>query len=176
MKRTTLWVSTLACFAWAAGCAGTLTQDEQQRLFDEWPGGTGGTPTGAGGGTPVDTCVVGMTGAMHTCQSTIGCHGGPMVAAGLNLDDVNLTQNFKAKYKDVSNTGDPTGVAPPCTAGMAKLIDSSNAMNSLIYTKLQAMGESNTPPCGSKMPFVGSISSQEKACILSWINSVINAP
>src|SRR5439155_1206117 len=134
--------------------------------------------SGSGGGGPmVDMCVVSTlnAGPMHTCQAVTGCHGGMAPSAGLNLDNDNLTKNFKTAYYNVDNKGDPTGTPPPCTAGMAKLIDSANPMNSLLYTKLVATGDSNTPPCGFKMPYVGMISAQEKACILSWINSVIAA-
>jgi hypothetical protein len=64
-------------------------------------------------------------------------------------------------------------VAPPCTQGIAKLIDSTDPMKSLIYTKLLATGETPMVPCGSKMPFVGPLTTDEKACILRWIQSVV---
>src|SRR4051794_22591984 len=100
MKRTFL-LSTLACSTALAGCAGTLTTDEQERLWTEHTGGTGGstggtsTTTGGGGSGPmVDMCVVSTatTGPMHTCQQ-VGCHGGATVSAGLNLENDNLTKN-----------------------------------------------------------------------------------
>jgi hypothetical protein len=81
--------------------------------------------------------------------------------------------NFKAKYLDVANAGDVMDNG--CMPGAGKLIDSSNPTNSLIYAKLVASGDSNVPPCGVKMPEIGSISASDKACILSWINSVIAA-
>jgi hypothetical protein len=186
MKRTFL-LSTLACSTALAGCAGTLTTDEQDRLWLEHTGGTGGSTggtsatttsgTGGSGGPMVDMCVVSTatTGPMHTCQQ-VGCHGGATVSAGLNLENDSLTKNFKAKYFDVPNVGDPNGMPPtPCTGGMAKLIDPANAMNSFIYQKLVATGDTTAQPCGYKMPEVGTITQQEKACILSWINSVITA-
>jgi hypothetical protein len=122
----------------------------------------------------VDMCVVGTTGAMHTCQTT-NCHAGSPLSAMLDLTDDNLTKNYKAKYLDVPSAGDPTGSPPACTAGMAKLIDSTDPMKSLLYTKLQATGETIMLPCGSKMPFVGNLTTDEKACILRWIQSVIAA-
>jgi hypothetical protein len=60
-----------------------------------------------------------------------------------------------------------------CLPGIRKLIDPANATNSLLYTKLQASGETITPPCGSKMPVIGNFTMADKACILSWIKSVI---
>src|SRR5206468_4263246 len=124
----------------------------------------------------VDMCVVSTatTGAMHTCQTT-NCHAGSPLSAGLDLSNDNLTKNYKAKYLDVPSAGDPTGTPPACMAGMAKLIDSTDPMKSLIYTKLVATGETPMVPCGSKMPFVGNMTTDEKACILKWIQSVIAA-
>src|SRR5262249_432903 len=115
---------------------------------------------------------------MHTCQTQSGCHGGTdstQWSAKLNLDNANLTMNAKSKYLDVPNAGDPNGQGTPCTAGMAKLIDSTDPMKSLIYAKLVATGETGNVPCGFKMPFVGNISTDEKACILRWIQSVVAA-
>jgi hypothetical protein len=185
MKRTSHLLSMCAAFAFVAGCAGQLTEQEQQDLFNAKAGGggSGGNPTtttgpGTGGGPAVDMCVVGTLtmGPMHTCQTQGGCHGGTdpsLLSAKLNLDNVNLTTNAKAKYLDVPNAGDPNGVGTPCMAGMAKLIDSTDPMKSLIYTKLVATGETPNVPCGSKMPFVGNMTTDEKACILRWIQSVV---
>jgi hypothetical protein len=187
MKNTIVFLSICAAFASVAGCAGTLTEDEQQKLFDEHTGGSGGgSPTtttgpGAGGGGPmVDMCVVSTlaAGPMHTCQTQSGCHGGSdpaLLSAKLNLDNDNLTKNFKTLYLDVPNAGDPSGLGTPCMPGMAKLIDSTDPMKSLLYTKHVATGETPMPPCGSKMPFVGNMTTDEKACILRWIQSVVAA-
>ena|SRR5690349_18172822 len=147
------------------GCAGEVDPG----AFTDGGGGGGG-----GGGPSVDTCVVGTPtmGPMHTCQTT-ACHGGTMVSAGLNLDNENLTTNAKAKYLDVTNVGDPTGQAPPCAPGMFKLIDSANAMNSLLYTKTEVIGQMPTHPCGGMMPVIGTFTTADKMCILKWIESVI---
>jgi hypothetical protein len=183
MKNTVLLLSTFV-FLGTAACAGELTQDEQNTLWEAHQGTGGGSGTstttssttsaGTGGSGPaVDMCIVSTTttGPMHTCQ-TAACHGGPTVSAGLNLDNVNLTMNAKAKYLDVPNTGDPTGQAPPCAGGMFKLIDSAAPMNSLLYTKAEAPGDM-THPCGGKMPVIGTFTADDKACLLKWINSVI---
>jgi hypothetical protein len=142
-----------------AGCAGTLTPDEQEQLFQAHAG-TGGT-TGSG----IEMCV---TTSMKTCQ-TMGCHapimGSTTVSASLNLENSTIIDNFKTLV-DKSNAGDPTAVNP-CAPMMYKLIDSTDAMNSLIYTKL------TTVPCGTKMPQIGLFSDSDRACVLNWINSAI---
>jgi hypothetical protein len=60
-----------------------------------------------------------------------------------------------------------------CPPNMYKLIDSSNAMNSLLFTKAYAAGEATMQPCGGKMPVIGTFTADNKACLLSWIKSVI---
>ena len=142
-----------------AGCAGTLTPDEQEQLFQAHAG------TGGGTGSGIEMCV---TTSMKTCQ-TMGCHapimGSTTVSAGLNLENSTIIDNFKTLV-DKSNMGDPTATNP-CAPMMYKLIDSSNAMNSLIYTKL------TTVPCGTKMPQIGLFSDADRTCVLNWINSAI---
>jgi hypothetical protein len=182
MKTTVLLLSTVACLS-AVGCAGTLTADEQQRLFDEHSG-TGGagptstttssTSTGSGGSGPaVDMCVVNTT-ALKSCQAA-GCHGGmPPLSAGLDLSATAVTTNAKS-FKDKLNTGtDPMGGG--CMPGTFKLVDSANPMNSLIYTKVEAPGDMATHPCGSKMPVIGTFTSADKMCILNWVMSVASLP
>ena len=53
-----------------------------------------------------------------------------------------------------------------------KLIDSANVMNSLLLTK----GDAASVPCGTKMPVIGTFTADHKACLSSWINSVIALP
>jgi hypothetical protein len=173
MKKTVFYLSTLGSLL-AAACAGQLSEEDQIRLFNEHTGGSGGsggtptttTTTGSGGSGPaVDMCVVSTT-ALKSCQAA-GCHSPPL-SANLDLTAASVTTNAKS-FLDKANAGSDMA----CMPGMGKLIDSANAMNSLLYTKLQATGETITPPCGSKMPVIGNFSMADKACILSWINSVI---
>ncbi len=181
MRRIARWVICALC---AAGCAGELTPDEKilepTATGPATSTGSGMTTTGAGGaggGPTVDPCIVEST-ALRSCQST-GCHTGSPLSAGLDLSRASVTTNAKA-FLDKPNggtpgviqEGDPTGCAP----GMYKLIDSSNPLHSLIYLKLQAPGELVTPPCGGKMPVIGSFRPEDKACILRWIDSVIALP
>jgi hypothetical protein len=178
MKRSTLLLSTLACFC-ALSCAGQLTEDEMDRLYKEHTG-TGGSsgPTGAGGGGPaVDQCVV-NTMALKSCQA-VGCHSGATLSAGLDLSAASVTTGAKALLdkanvgiSTVTMPGDPNG----CPPNMYKIIDKSNVMNSLLYTKATAAGETPMPPCGGKMPVIGTFTAADKMCLLNWMNSVINLP
>jgi hypothetical protein len=184
MKNMVFLLSTLASLS-AVACAGQLTAEEQERLFNEHAG-TGGstgagstssTTTGAGGSGPaVDMCIVDAAKRpLKSCQAG-GCHTGSPVSAGLDLSDASVTTNAKS-FLDKMNVG-TMGVTMPgdatgCQPGAYKLIDSSNAMNSLLLTKAVASGETITPPCGSKMPVIGTFTTEHKACLTSWINSVI---
>jgi hypothetical protein len=133
-------------------------------------GNGGGAGMAGAGGTgvpppPVDMCV--LT-SMKVCQNS-GCHGGTVLAAGLSLENDVLIRDY-GKLVDAPNHGDaPAG----CMAGQFKLIDSSNAANSLIYTKLSDLG--SNPPCAMRMPIIGNFAPSDKACVLSWINSVLVA-
>ncbi len=146
-----------------AGCAGTLTAEEEDQLFQARTGTGSGTTTG---GPMIEMCV---TTSMKTCQ-TVGCHapvmGSTTVSAGLNLENSTIINNFKSLV-DRPNMGDPATTVNPCVPMMYKLIDSANPMNSLIYTKL------NTVPCGTKMPQIGVFTDADQTCVLNWINSAI---
>jgi len=119
---------------------------------------------------PVDMCV--LT-SMKTCQNDF-CHGTTGTMAELLLTPQVLTQDYKTALVDQPNkgrmgvvdAGDPYG----CPAGFAKLIDSAAPENSLIYTKLGM-----PQPCGGGMPVIGTFTDADKACVLSWIKSVIVA-
>ena len=205
MKNMSLLTLGLAFSLGLGACAGELTLDEQEQLYREHMAGAGGgTPTstssgsagsstgsagsstgsagstgsggstGTGGGSPVETCV---TTSMQACQNNF-CHG-QNPAVGLVLDNDALTKNYKDLFVDKPNKGtdgitmegDPNG----CVPGMYKLIDSANPTNSLLYRKAFAPGDTGNAICGAKMPIIGSFSSDDKACMLKWINSVIAA-
>jgi len=144
----------------AAGCAGEI---DPNSILPQPDAGS------------VDPCIV-ETPALKSCQAA-GCHTGTPLSANLDLGVASVTTNAKTLFLDKPNPGtmgvtmpgDPTG----CPAGMYKLIDSANAMNSLLYTKTEVLGDMPTHPCGSKMPVIGTFTANDKACILKWIQSVI---
>jgi hypothetical protein len=141
-------------------------------------GGAGGATTGAGGfaGAPIipDPCVVT---SMKACQA-FGCHGGDSVSAGLRLDNYVLLQDFRQLIdrpntgtQGVTQLGDLTG----CPPRAFKLIDSDRPNQSLLWLKPRPSGSSEGPPCGGKMPVIGSFTQADKDCVQSWILSVIGA-
>jgi hypothetical protein len=109
----------------------------------------------------------------------VGCHSGSLLSAGLDLSNASLTTNAKS-LKDKMNVGtmgvtmlgDPNG----CPPGTFKLVDSANPTNSLLYMKLRPFGDVDTHPCGNPMPVIGSFSSDDKTCVLRWIESVAALP
>lgn len=155
----------------AVGCAGTLSLDEADalRLAHGDAGGSGSG--GAGGGSGVDMCMVALVSPTgKACGLATSCHGGTTPMAGMVLDEAAVSMGYKMLI-DKPNTGtQPMDNGVGCGMGQHKLIDRANAMNSLIYQKVV------TPPCGGLMPIGLPLNATEKACVLSWINSVIAAP
>jgi hypothetical protein len=184
MNRLKLLLSThavvLSSLA-AVGCAGTLSTDEADalRLAHTTGGAGGGSPTpgtggmsgsgnaGAGGADPA-ACVITLSNASCTI-----CHGDTLKYAGLDLA-ASAIMNAKQTFVDKPGQGDPPGMMTSC--GMAgvnlKLIDSAAPDKSLLYTKLN-----DAAPCGVRMPQVGmALTPNDKACVLTWIKSVVGAP
>jgi hypothetical protein len=144
---------------------------------------TGSTTTAGGGGSgTVDMCVVNTT-ALKACQA-VGCHTGDpshpgdpnFLSAGLDLSAASVTTNAKL-FLDKPNVGTmgvtTLGDATGCPPGAFKLIDSTQPSNSLLFLKPTASGQMPTAPCGSKMPVIGTFTEANKACLTSWISSVI---
>jgi hypothetical protein len=153
------WMLALALVL--ASCAGEVVPTPRPDGVEAGPGSDGAMEDA---GPPIDTCVLQ---SMKVCQSS-GCHGGTPISAGLNLETNVLTKDYRTLV-DQPNHGDNSG----CMAGQFKLIDSANAENSLLYTKLPGAG--TPPPCGLRMPVIGNFAAKDKTCILSWIESVIAA-
>jgi hypothetical protein len=137
---------------------------------------TGPTTTGAGGTAmpTFDPCVLQ---SLRSCR-TAGCHM-PPVSAGLLLDDNVLLRDARALVDrpnhgsdGVTMPGDPNGCAP----GAYLLIDSRNPAASLLWLKPTPQGATTTPPCGGKMPIIGTFTADDKRCLQSWIASVLASP
>ncbi|MET0593528.1 MAG: hypothetical protein ABW133_12570 [Polyangiaceae bacterium] len=130
-------------------------------------GGTGGSTGGAGGATGgaggagggmLDPC---MAPLMTSKCSMVGCHGGSIQSAGLDLSPAVI--NAPQSLVDKANRGDPAG---GCGASVGKIIDSQRPEQSLIYTKV------TTATCGVAMPPTGKLATAETSCILNWIKSI----
>lgn len=120
-------------------------------------GGAGGAG-GAGGSGMLDPCMAPLM--MSKC-SLVGCHGGSIQSAGLDLSPAALAQ--PQGLVDKMNKGDPAG---GCMASVGKIIDAQRPEQSLLYTKI------TTPTCGVAMPPTGKLPPAEAECVLNWIKSV----
>jgi hypothetical protein len=157
-------LSLLLLVAGAHGCAGQL--DDVSKFLDAGPVGNGGS-TGAGGSAAGGSAMAGTGGSGQSCNVQMlftmscaldGCHKGSAASAGIDFSNLPSVQ---AQVGQSPMAGVCAG-----TPGIV-VIDSTTPTNSLIY---QALG---TPPCGLPMPYGGgALSSDQKACILSWLQSV----
>jgi hypothetical protein len=163
-----------------SGCAGELT-DAQKETRDGAPGiggsggsggsgaaGSGGSGGSAGSGSVnPEVCMLAVSNA-KSC-GVVGCHAGSAPGGQLLLTDDAIRQ-AKANFLDKPNKGN-NGVMPGCAAGVQKLIDKAQPEKSLLYTKLLAQ-----PPCGGRMPSVGTMSDADMSCVLAWVKSVAASP
>jgi hypothetical protein len=94
----------------------------------------------------------------ETC-ALAGCHSAQSMTAGLDLASPNVFQRLSGKR--VSGGG-----------GTGLLIDPSNPVGSVLYTKVTA-----TPPYPNRMPASGGpLSDDEIACVLTWIETNATTP
>lgn len=101
---------------------------------------------------------------MRRATSCKLCHGTSLKSAGLDWE----TPGVAARLKDVP--AKHTEIEPPttqCPVG-DKLIDSTNVNQSWILKKLN--GQQGA--CGSAMPATGPLSSDDLACMTSWVGCV----
>jgi hypothetical protein len=123
-------------------------------------GGAGGATGGAGGagGGMLDPC---MAPLMTSKCSMVGCHGGSIQSAGLDLSPAVISA--PQSLVDKMNKGEPAG---GCGASVGKIVDSQRPEQSLLYVKL------TTPSCGALMPPTGKLAPADTNCVLNWIKSI----
>jgi len=164
----------------ASGCAGELTVQEIEDLGrgKSGAGGTGvsttssSTTTGMGGSGMTDpsACVI----ALASGPKCSACHSDATHLAGFAFSATSIP-NAKQLWVDKSGQGDPPGMMMACGASDKanfKMIDSMAPEMSLMYAKL-----TDPVPCGMHMPQIGyPLPDADKACMLTWIKSVVAAP
>jgi hypothetical protein len=154
----------------AMGCVGQLSTDEQDRLRREHDNLVNSTGTGGEAGIDPAECVIELASGPK-CKT---CHADTAKLAGFAFSPATIP-NAKQLWLDKSGQGDPPGMMLACGAADQsnhKLIDSKAPEMSLIYAKL-----TDPVPCGMHMPLVGyPLPESEKACVLTWIKSVVGAP
>jgi hypothetical protein len=111
---------------------------------------------GGGSGGPCDAAPV----LASACGMTI-CHEPTVVSSG-GLD---LTSpGVAARLLDVAPTGDK---ASQCPNEGPYLVRGSVPAMGLLLSKI-----TNSPPCGSPMPTLGTLNPDQVACITEWANSL----
>jgi hypothetical protein len=128
-------------------------------------GGSGGSAgksgsnaggSGGGGGSammatpdPAPACAVSLF--KMKCGAS-GCHA----AGGTQVDLVSA--NVERRLVDKGATG---------TACKGKTLIAGDGGDSLLIDKL-----SDSPPCGSPMPITGSLTDDDRTCLMNWVSSV----
>lgn len=150
-----------------AACAGNLEQPERFH-FLEGAGGFGNAPdaatadagatdtpdTGAPTVPGVSTCVIDT---FASACGTAACHG-----AGAPQVDL-VSDGVAARLVDQS-----TAAGGLCAG---RVYVASDGSESLLLDKL-----SDAPPCGSKMPLVGSITAVQSQCLSDWVGTLGAGP
>ena len=142
---------------WCAGCAGDLRDPErfQPLLFKD--GGPSGGNSATGGSSspnkPDHTPPECVDKVFEAKCAMSGCHTRNSIPLDLVSDGVGdrlVDQNSYA-----------TGICK------GKTLLSTEGKDSLMLQKLE-----DDPPCGSKMPLVGTLNDDESKCLTDWLESV----
>jgi hypothetical protein len=158
---TTLSIA-LALLSSASACAGDLDQPERfeaivKRFRDGGPGGSGGLLRDSGAG-PADAGASGdappacVTQLFTKTCGAVGCHEkGSMT---LDLVSAGVTERLVDQESGTMLCKDRA------------YIDSSGGA-SLLFDKL-----GTSPPCGAKMPLVGTLTATQRTCLTDWVSSL----
>jgi hypothetical protein len=169
--RFALW---LALCAGSHACAGDLERPERfdgvLAALDGSVSGTGGagpSPTDAspppseGGpipdaGPPANAPPACVTDLFESSCGTVGCHnrGAPQVDL--------VSDGVTGRLLDQSSSS---------ALCRGRTYVSSDGSESLLLDKLLAV-----PPCGSRMPLVGALTSEQQTCLGQWVDSLGAAP
>ncbi|HTO96207.1 MAG TPA: hypothetical protein VMK66_04105 [Myxococcales bacterium] len=151
ISRST-WLAAITCSAaclalW--GCAGSLDRPERfQNLGSAPDSGTGGSSDG--GCEP-------LIDIFPPSCSTSACHSAQSQQGNLDLESPGLPDRLVNKQAH---------------GGPGKIIDSANPLQSVILTKL-----SDPPPFQFQMPLgAAPLSSDEVACLQSWVEAAVAPP
>lgn len=145
------------------GCAGSLDPKEFPVT------GSGGE---AGGGGSTGSCVGDPDGAsivMKSC-AVVGCHD----AADANLSgaglDLTIDPMIMSRLVGVRSAGD-TDARSLCGGTDTPYLNAgSSPATGLLIDKLAP-----DPPCGSRMPLGGALTSQQQSCLIAWATTVTAA-
>jgi hypothetical protein len=146
-----------------AGCAGSL---DPSLTGSGGNNGTGsGGSTGSGGGGATADCTGSNDPQMiltTSCGSGAGCHiPGGALSAGLDLTP---DSNIGSRLVGVKSSGSGQSMCGSNTEPY--LMAGSNPATGLFIDKL------GNPPCGLKMPEVGSITATQVQCLKDWATTL----
>jgi hypothetical protein len=151
-----------------SGCPGTLDPSQFQTVSGS--GGTTGTGGSGTGGTANNDCTGGNDGAtiVSTICAASGCHDtadANTFGAGL---DLTVNSSIGSRLVGVQSPGDINAGAA-CTGNTEPyLVAQSSPATGLLIDKLNP-----TPPCGSRMPYVGpALTTTQQTCLIQWATTL----
>jgi len=117
--------------------------------------GNASQPTGGSQSpvTPSPDPACDFRGLMQAKCAGASCHGGPNNSTGLDLTSASLAARVDGRTSNGACSGD-------------LLIDKDNPAQSVLYVKVIGSG------CGTRMPIGGTLTAEEQACVLSWIEGL----
>lgn len=109
--------------------------------------------SGSGSQPPLQPMACDFRGIMQAKCGNATCHGAPGSSTGLDLTSAMLAARVEGRQ----------GMGA-CSDKL--LVDPENPRDSKLYLKVSGS------TCGSQMPLGGQLSSDEQACVLSWIEGL----
>lgn len=106
---------------------------------------------GAAGSAAAATCD--FRGLLQRKCSNPSCHGSPALSSGLDLTSPGLAMRVSGRQ-----------AGGGCSDKL--LIDSAAPARSALYLRVSSTA------CGAQMPLGGSLTTDEQACVLSWIDAL----
>ena len=114
----------------------------------EPPAADSGSPA-----TPDAAAACDFRGLVQMKCASASCHGAPALTSGLDLTSASLATRIAGR-KGIGSCQDKL------------LIDKNNPTQSALYLRVTGL------TCGVKMPLGGSLTPNEQACVLSWIEGL----
>ena len=145
------------------GCAGSLDPKEFPAT---------GSSGGAGGGASAAICVGDLDGAtiVMTSCAVVGCHDAADASfSGAGLD-LTIDPTISSRLVGATSPGD-TDAGSLCGGNETPYLNaSSSPATGLLIDKLAP-----DPPCGSRMPQGGALTSQQRTCLIAWATTLTAA-
>lgn len=147
-----------------AGCAGSLDPSLNQTGSGGNDGTGSGGNMGSGGGGSSLTCTGDNDPMMILTSTCTTCHvSGNALSAGLDLTP---DSNIKTRLVGVKSAG--MGASECGGNSEPYLTAGSNPATGLFIDKL------GNPPCGVKMPEIGSVTTMQVQCLKQWATTLTN--